>query len=567
MSDPSESPVLQIEHLKIALPANADRGLAVDDVGFSIPAGRTLCVVGESGSGKSVLAMAVMGLLARGLEVRSGRIVLTGQTLLEGERRLAEPQWRALRGSRIGMVFQEPTTALNPVVSCGAQVDELLRAHTSWARSRRRTRVLEMFAQVRLPDPEHLYDTYPHQLSGGQRQRVVIAMAMILRPRLLICDEPTTALDVTTQAEILKLVARLQAEEQSAVLFITHDMGVVAEIAHEILVMHDGRAVEQGRAEAVLRHPREAYTQMLLSSVPGLTPPPPREIPGASDAPSLRAVSVGKTYAAQHRFIRRTSRPALHGASLAIHPGETVGIVGESGSGKSTLARCLIRLIEPSLGDIYWGEAAVARLGEAHLRALRSRVQIVFQDPNRSLNPRRAVGKSLVEGAMNFGADSRDAQALAAELMDRVRLPRSALARFPHQFSGGQRQRLAIARALACRPSVLIADEAVSALDVSIQAQILDLFRALQSELGVALLFITHDLRVAAQICDRVIVMHEGSIIEEGLTSVLYRDPREPYTQRLLAAAPRLDARREAVLPSSEELPDRAPIGVPIARP
>ncbi len=541
-----EAPILELAHLQVALPASGDRPFAVNDVSLSIGPGKTLCVVGESGSGKSVLAMTIMGFPGKGLTVRQGRLALSGQTLLDDGRRLPEAQWRALRGASMGMVFQEPTTALNPVASCGAQVDELLRAHTSWGRAQRRGRVLEMFEQVRLPDPEHLYGTYPHQLSGGQRQRVVIAMAMILGPKLLICDEPTTALDVTTQSEILQLIARLQAEQQSAVLFITHDMGVVAEIADDVLVMHEGRAVEWGSADAVLRHPREAYTQMLLSSIPSLIPPAPRARRGAERAPTLRGEDVGKTYARRGWRARTDARPALAHATLAVHPGETVGVVGESGSGKSTLARCLVRLIEPSTGAIHWGHDAVEDLSEARLRPLRSRVQIVFQDPNRSLNPRRTVGRSLVEGAVNFGKDVPSAEALAMELMDRIRLPRAALSRYPHQFSGGQRQRLAIARALACQPDVLIADEAVSALDVSIQAQILDLLREIQEAFGIAMLFITHDLRVASQLCDRVVVMQGGRIIEQGPTAELFRAPGQEYTRRLLAAAPRLDVYRQA---------------------
>jgi peptide/nickel transport system ATP-binding protein len=539
-------PILEIERLRIALPAHGDREFAVDEVSLTIHAGHTLCVVGESGSGKSVLAMTVMGLLGRGLTPLAGRIRLGDSILLEEGRRLRENQWRALRGVQMGMVFQEPTTALNPVLSCGEQVDELLRAHTGWGRKERQSRVLETFSQVLLPNPDRIYQTYPHQLSGGQRQRVVIAMAMILKPALLICDEPTTALDVTTQAEILRLIARLQADEGSAVLFITHDMGVVAEIAHEVLVMHEGRSVEQGKAASVLGEPREAYTRMLLASIPSMVPPPPRARPGGPQAPILRALGVSKTYGERGWRQRHGAKAALSEASLAVWPGETVGVVGESGSGKSTLARCLIRLIEPSAGAIHWGETAVEGLSEARLRPLRSKVQIVFQDPNRSLNPRYPVGKSLIEGAINFGANAQDAHALALELMDRVRLPRVALGRYPHQFSGGQRQRLAIARALACRPEVLIADEAVSALDVSIQAQILDLLRELQDELGVALLFITHDLRVAAQLCDRVVVMEAGKIIEEGPTGELFRNPQRDYTRRLLAAAPSLDRLRES---------------------
>lgn len=525
-------PVLQIEGLSVSLPSGGDRAFAVEGAGLSIDAGRTLCVVGESGSGKSVMAMAVMGLLARQLVPTAGQIRLRGEDVLN-----ATPQrLRQLRGAAMGMVFQEPMTALNPVMSCGKQVDELLRQHTDWPTAKRKAEVLQIFERVRLPQPQRMYASYPHQLSGGQRQRIVIAMATILKPALLICDEPTTALDVTTQKEILSLIDEMQAELGQAVLFITHDMGVVGEIADEVAVMHQGCIVEQGARDQVLRQPREAYTQRLLAAVPTMVPPPARPIqPGE---PAIAASALGKTYVSRNWLGARRETAALRDADLTVQPGETVGVVGESGSGKSTLARCLIRLIDPSTGQIHWGNSDITQLGERQLRRLRHRVQVVFQDPNRSLNPRIKVGDSLIEGAVNFGARPDEARALAATLMDRVKLPRESLQRYPNQFSGGQRQRLAIARALACRPQVLIADEAVSALDVSVQAEIMALLREIQADLNLAMVFITHDLRVAAQLCDRVIVMHEGRIVEQGSTHALYANPVQAYTQRLFAAAP-----------------------------
>jgi peptide/nickel transport system ATP-binding protein len=361
-------------------------------------------------------------------------------------------------------------------------------------------------------------------------------MAVILKPALLICDEPTTALDVTTQKEILRLIADLQREQGSAVLFITHDMGVVAEIADQVLVMNQGQAVESGDCAQVLRRPRAEYTRQLLAAVPGMTPPPSK--PEPQGPALLSGQGVGKTYISHDWLGRSRPTAALMDAAVAVRAGETVGIVGESGSGKSTFARCLIRLIDPTEGRILWDADDVARMPERQLRPLRHRVQVVFQDPNRSLNPRRTVGQSMVEGAMNFGQTREQAEALAVELMAQVRLPVEALKRYPSQFSGGQRQRLAIARALACRPQVLVADEAVSALDVSVQAQILNLLREAQSRLGLGLLFITHDLRVAAQLCDRVIVMHQGRIVEQGRTSDLYANPQQDYTRRLFDAAP-----------------------------
>jgi peptide/nickel transport system ATP-binding protein len=542
MSTASPQPVLSIRQLSVALPAGSDRAHAVHVVSLTIHPGQTLCVVGESGSGKSVMATTVMGLLAKELRPSGGEIVLQGESLLGA----SASRLRDLRGRSMGMVFQEPMTALNPVMTCGDQVDELLSTHTDWPRDQRRAEILRIFERVRLPDPERMLRSYPHQLSGGQRQRIVIAMAVVLKPALIICDEPTTALDVTTQKEILKLIADLQREQGSAVLFITHDMGVVAEIADEVLVMNQGEAVEGGLCEQVLRRPKAEYTRQLLAAVPGMTPPAAK--PAFSGPALLSGQSVGKTYASRDWMGRNRATAALQNAHVAVHAGETVGIVGESGSGKSTFARCLIRLIDPTEGRILWGDDEVATLPESRLRPLRNRVQVVFQDPNRSLNPRRTVGQSMVEGAMNFGQSRAEAQALAAELMAQVRLPVEALLRYPSQFSGGQRQRLAIARALACRPQVLVADEAVSALDVSVQAQILNLLREIQGRLGLGLLFITHDLRVAAQLCDRVIVMHQGLIVEEGPTHELYANPQQDYTRRLLQAAP-------AALPPLEAAP------------
>jgi len=532
MTQTATQAVLSIRGLSVALPAGADRAHAITNVSLDILPGQTLCVVGESGSGKSVMATTVMGLLPKELQAVAGGIVLQGESLLNA----SALRLRQLRGKAMGMVFQEPMTALNPVMSCGDQVDELLSTHTDWPAAQRRAEILRVFERVKLPEPERMLRSFPHQLSGGQRQRIVIAMAVILKPALLICDEPTTALDVTTQKEILRLIADLQREQGSAVLFITHDMGVVAEIADQVLVMNQGEAVEGGLCEQVLRRPQADYTRQLLAAVPGMTPPAAK--PVFSGPALLSGQGVGKTYTSRDWMGRNRATAALQNAQVAVHAGETVGIVGESGSGKSTFARCLIRLIDPTEGHILWGDQEVATLAESRLRPLRSQVQVVFQDPNRSLNPRRTVGQSMVEGAMNFGQSRAEAEALAAELMTQVRLPVEALKRYPSQFSGGQRQRLAIARALACRPQVLVADEAVSALDVSVQAQILNLLREIQARLGLGLLFITHDLRVAAQLCDRVVVMHQGQIVEEGPTAELYANPQQDYTRRLLQAAP-----------------------------
>ncbi|MFM7800568.1 MAG: dipeptide ABC transporter ATP-binding protein, partial [Limnohabitans sp.] len=511
-----------------ALPAGADRVHAVQNISLTLNAGETLCVVGESGSGKSVLAMTVMGLLARELRVSEGELHLQGESLLA----LDDARWRRLRGQAMGMVFQEPMTALNPVMRCGEQIDEVLRCHTDWPVLQRREAVLDIMRQVRLPEPQRILDSYPHQLSGGQRQRIVIAMAMVLKPALLICDEPTTALDVTTQQEILKLIRQLQQDSGTAVLFITHDMGVVADIADRVLVMHKGLVVEQGHCQQVLKQPVADYTRNLLAAVPGMMPPAPRVL--TDSAPVLRVQGLGKTYVNRESWTRVRRTDALRNASLSLRAGETLGIVGESGSGKSTLARCVLRLIDPDSGAVFWGQDNIAGLSEAQLRPFRHRIQVVFQDPNRSLNPRMRVGESIMEGARNFGLNNHEAQERGKALLAKTGLPANAWNRYPSQFSGGQRQRIALARALACQPDVLVADEAVSALDVSVQAQILELLRAVQRDMGLGLLFITHDLRVAAQLCDSVIVMLQGQIVEHGATAQLYAHPQHPYTQNLL---------------------------------
>jgi peptide/nickel transport system ATP-binding protein len=525
-------PVLSVRDLSITLPPGADRPFAVQRIGFDVHAGQTVCLLGESGSGKSVIAQAVMGLLPPGLAAVVGRIALNGQELLP----LTLLQLRRLRGPAMAMVFQEPMTALNPVQRCGDQVDEMLREHTRLSAAERRREVLRVFERVHLPEPERIHAAYPHQLSGGQRQRIVIAIALILKPALLICDEPTTALDVTTQAEILKLIAELQRENGTAVLFITHDFGVVAEIADRVVVMELGQMVEQGAKLEVLQAPREDYTRMLLAAVPELGRR--QRPPLAGGRALLDARAIGKTYVSGSWPGKRRSVQAAQDVSLTVHPGETVGIVGESGSGKSTVARCIARLIEPSSGEIVASGQSVARLHGRALSPFRRHVQVVFQDPYRSLNPRQTAGASIIEGPLNFGVPHDEAWARAEDLLRLVRMQPSALHRYPSEFSGGQRQRISIARALACQPQVLIADEAVSALDVSVQAQILDLLNDIQQRLSIGILFITHDLRVASQICDRVIVMQRGRIVEQGAIADVFFAPQHPYTQALLAAAP-----------------------------
>jgi peptide/nickel transport system ATP-binding protein len=392
-------------------------------------------------------------------------------------------------------------------------------------------------ASVGLPDPDELSHSYPHQLSGGQRQRVMIAMALINEPELIIADEPTTALDVTTQARILRLMRDIQATHRSGILFITHDFGVVAEIADRVVVMRHGRVVEQGVVEQILRNPQHTYTRMLLDAVPRPEPRPPRAMPQAG-VPVLSTKNLTKTYG--ETFLWRATRKvrALDNVSIDVRRGETVGIIGESGSGKSTLARCIARLVEPSAGEIRLDGEEIGKKPQRALRPFRRRVQIVFQDPYRSLNPRRTIGQSITEGPRNYGAEKSEAFAHARNLLDLVGIDVRGLDRYPHEFSGGQRQRIAIARALAMNPEVLIADEAVSALDVSVQAQVLDLVEKLRQQLGLTILFITHDLRVAARLCDTMAVMLNGQIVEYGTAEKVFLKPEHAYTQALLAAAP-----------------------------
>ena len=527
--------VLDVSGLGVALPHGSDRAHAVRDISFSVNAGEIVCLLGESGSGKSIIAQTVMGLLPTHVRATEGRALLLGEDVLE----YTPEQLRAVRGVRMSMIFQEPMTALNPVMACGEQVDEMLTQHTALPAEERRRRILDIFAQVKLPEPERIYASYPHQLSGGQRQRIMIAMALILEPALLIADEPTTALDVTTQAEILRLIRQLQREHNTGVLFITHDMGVVAEIADRVVVLQLGKLVEQGTKLEVLQSPREAYTRMLLDAVPSLEPPELAHRPEApAIAPVLLVRDLQKTYVSRNWFGRKRAVDAAIGVNLTVERGETVGIVGESGSGKSTVARCIVRLIEPTAGHIEVLGQPMHGRSIASLKPLRKKVQIVFQDPYRSLNPRQTVGAAIIEGPMNFGVSRAAAWQRAEALMDLVRLAPSALNRYPSEFSGGQRQRICIARTLAMDPELLICDEAVSALDVSVAAQILELLAEIQQRLHLALLFITHDLRVAAQICDRVIVMEKGRIVEQGRTRDVFTNPQQPYTRALLAAAP-----------------------------
>ena len=526
--------VLEVRNLTVSLPTSGDRVNAVENISLTVAPGEIVCVVGESGSGKSVTASAVMGLLPAALKPTSGETLLLGEDTLKA----AKSRLRDLRGTKMAMIFQEPMTALNPVTRVGEQIAEVLEIHTSLSASERRKRAIEIMEAVHLPDPHKMVDAFPHQLSGGQRQRIMIAMALVLDPSLLIADEPTTALDVTTQAQILKLIKEMQERRGTGVLFITHDFGVVAEIADKIVVMQNGSIVEYGDRDDVLLRPKEPYTKMLMASVPSMTPPERQAQTGdmAIEVNGLNKIYGKKGWLSKGRIVHAAADIDLH-----VRKGETLGIVGESGSGKSTVARCIARLIDPTSGQISLHGTQIADMPESRLRQHRSKVQIVFQDPYRSLNPRRTIGMSLIEAPVNFGMPKDEAIAKARDLMELVGLSGDALERYPHQFSGGQRQRICIARALAVEPEVLIADEAVSALDVSVQAQVLELLDDIRDRYNLAMLFITHDLRVAAQICDRLIVMKKGVIVEQGPTSDVYSNPQDEYTRLLLDAAPGTD--------------------------
>jgi peptide/nickel transport system ATP-binding protein len=528
----AKKPVLEVRNLSVTLPKGADREFAVDKVSFTVNPGEIVCLVGESGSGKSVIAFTVMGLLAKALKPSAGEILLEGENVLAAD----ETRLRELRCTRMSMIFQEPMTALNPVMTCGEQIDEVLNTHTNLEAAQRRAKIIAILDRVKLPEPERIYASYPHQLSGGQRQRIMIAMALVLDPVLLIADEPTTALDVTTQAEILKLIAELQEGQGTGVLFITHDFGVVAEIAHRVAVLRWGQLVEMGPTEKILSRPEHAYTKMLISSVPSIHPQ--HRGVRKEGITVLRTEKLGKVYSGHGFFQKARVVKAAVDVDLDIRKGETLGIVGESGSGKSTVARCIARLIDPTEGKVFLGDTEIATMTAGKLRQHRRKVQIVFQDPYRSMNPRITVGEFIIEGPMNFGLGRDEAMARARKLMETVRLDPNSLDRFPHQFSGGQRQRICIARALAMEPELLIADEAVSALDVSVQKQVLELLDEIRQRLNLAVLFITHDLRVAAQICDYVAVMSKGRVVEYGSAEQVFGSPRDDYTKALFAAAP-----------------------------
>jgi ABC-type glutathione transport system ATPase component len=534
--------LLSVENLKVHFYSREGTAVAVDDASFSVEVGQVLGIVGESGSGKSVSCYSVLGLVPSPPgKVEAGRAMFAGQDLLQ----LKESQLRRIRGKRIGMIFQDPMTSLNPYMRVSDQLVEVLREHGIATGQEARARAVAALEEVGIRDAANRVDSYPHEFSGGMRQRVMIAMALIAEPELLIADEPTTALDVTVQAQILDLIKKLQISHNLGVVFISHDLGVVANMADHIMVMKDGRVVERGNVEEIFHNPQQDYTRSLIAAIPQSA----KAVQGVSGAKAGDFLKVRhlQTYFPVYKgavFKRLQGYvKAVDDVSLHVRKGEILGIVGESGSGKSTLGRSIMRLVESQAGEVLMNGVNLRALSAHQLKEARRDVQMIFQDPYASLNPRMTVFDTLAEPLLVHGlADKRSVVSQVNVLMDDVGLPRRFIRKYPHEFSGGQRQRIAIARALALKPRLVIADEPVSALDVTIQAQVLKLLLDLTQKHNLTMLFISHDLSVVRYICDRVLVMQQGKIVEEGETETVFNHPQHPYTQKLLTAIPRMPA-------------------------
>jgi peptide/nickel transport system ATP-binding protein len=577
----TNGPIAQIKGLRVEFQTKDGPVVGVEDVSFDINPGETVCVVGESGSGKSVSSLSLMRLVEYGGgEISGGRLLFDREK--GGVIDLAQtnqPTMRHIRGNEIGMIFQEPMTALNPVFTVGKQLTEGLRLHKGMSKAQAEARALKLMQQVRIPEPERRLRQFPHELSGGMRQRVVIAMALACEPRLLIADEPTTALDVTIQAEILALMDRLKRETGTAVMFITHDMAVVAQMADRVVVMFRGNKVEEGTVEEIFENPQHPYTKALLAAVPklgemtGKAYPEPMKLMGSkdkeivpikgSDEVLLTVKNLTTRFPVTGGFLRRTvaNVHAVEDLSFSINKGQTLSLVGESGCGKSTAGRSILRLVEPQQGEINLGGKDIMALNQSQLRNARLDMQMIFQDPFASLNPQMQLSDQVAEPIHNFNTlKGAEVTKRVEMLFDRVELPRSFMRRFPHELSGGQRQRVAIARALALNPKLIIADEAVSALDVSVQAQVLNLMMELQQELELSFLFISHDMAVVERVSHRVGVMYLGRIVEIGSRAQVFENPQHPYTQALMKAVPIADPRQR----KDEKDLDFKPIPSPI---
>lgn len=566
------SPLLQVRNLKVSFSRDGKWSEAVHGIDLDVFAGRTLGLVGESGSGKSVSSLAVMRLLNE----KVSRISADSICIEDDEiKDFSEKQMTDVRGKRIAMIFQEPMTSLNPVYKCGFQVAEMILQHEIVSKAEAKSRVISLFKQVMLPRPEAIYDSYPHELSGGQKQRVMIAMAIACNPKLLIADEPTTALDVTVQLEILKLLRKLQAETGMGMIFITHDLGVVAEIADDVAVMHNGEIMERGRVKDILAHPQHPYTQGLLACRPPMDvrlkrlPIVKEFLDGkwqGGKAQILQDLQIGDAERKVHLKQLYSREPllkvehlqmwyplrkgvfsrvydyvkAVDDVSLEVYEGETLGLVGESGCGKTTLGRSILRLAEPTSGRVWFDGTKVTALKGQALRDFRRQVQIVFQDPYSSLNPRMTIGEAIDEPMLVHGIqnDAKKRHDMVCELLEQVGLQAEHYNRYPHEFSGGQRQRICIARALAVNPRLVICDESVSALDVSVQAQVLNLLNKLKEERHLTFIFISHDLSVVRFMSDRIVVMNNGKPVEINEADALFEHPQNDYTKKLIAALP-----------------------------
>ena len=564
-SNAIDKPIADIQGLRVEFQTKDGPVVGVSDVSFDIKSGETVCIVGESGSGKSVSSLSLMRLVEfGGGEITGGRLLFNRKDSDEIDLAKTDPNlMRSIRGNEIGMIFQEPMTALNPVFTVERQLTEGLRLHASLSRSAASARALELMREVRIPEPERRLKQYPHELSGGMRQRVVIAMALACKPRLLIADEPTTALDVTIQAEILALIDRLKRETGTAVMFITHDMAVVAQMADRVVVMFRGKKVEEGTVEEIFENPQHLYTKALLAAVPKLGEMSGKKYPEpmvlmsrkqsaavsikGTDELLLEVESLTTRFGVKGGMLRRkvANVHAVEDVSFTINKGQTLGLVGESGCGKSTVGRSILRLEEPQRGSVRIGGKDIMALERNGLRNSRLDMQMIFQDPFASLNPQMQLSDQVAEPIHNFATlEGNAVQERVQMLFDRVELPHSFMRRYPHELSGGQRQRVAIARALALNPKLIIADEAVSALDVSVQAQVLNLMMELQSELNLSFLFISHDMAVVERVSHNVAVMYLGRIVEMGPRSAVFENPQHAYTQALMKAVPIADPRK-----------------------
>ncbi len=564
-------PLLDLQHLNIDFKGENGVVHAVSDVSFTLEKGKTIGIVGESGSGKSVTSLALMGLLPSGIsKITSGQALFTDKTgNITDILALPEKNKRKFRGAELAMIFQEPMTSLNPVYKCGRQVDETIMLHQHVSKKEAKRLTLEWFKEVMLPDPVKAYRSYPHELSGGQRQRVMIAIAMSCTPSLLIADEPTTALDVTVQKNIIELMKHLQQKYQMSIIFISHDLGVIAEIADYVLVMYKGIVVEQGAVDTIFENAQHPYTKGLLACRPKLgirykqLPTVERfmknnidgifdEIPPEEhrqelekkyeNKPILEAVNLKTHFSIKRGWFQTPSVfKAVDDVSFTVFPGETLGIVGESGCGKTTLGRTLLRLVEPASGKIVFFGSEISSYSKSKLRKLRKDFQIIFQDPYSSLNPRLTVGKAISEGMRihGLGANATERKKTVLDILNKVNLGDTIYDRYPHELSGGQRQRISIARALALRPKFIICDESVSALDVSVQAQVLNLLNELKKEYRFSLIFISHDLSVVKYMSDRMMVMKNGKIVEYGPADEIYKNPKTDYTKNLIASIPK----------------------------